>query len=966
MKHLFKIGLLLLVVLSTSCVKQKFETFSNDPSLTRIYTLDNGLKVYMSVNKDEPRINAHIAVRVGGKNDPHETTGLAHYFEHLMFKGTEQFGTQNFELEKPLLDEIENQFEKYRQTTDEAERAAIYKVIDSISYEASKIAIPNEYDKLMAAIGASGTNAYTSYDQTVYTENIPSNQLENWAKIQSDRFSNNVIRGFHTELETVYEEKNMSLTRDGDKLFDAMFASLFKKHPYGTQTILGTQQHLKNPSITNIKKYYKEWYVANNMAICLSGDLDPDATIEIINKYFGQLKPNPELSRLKFEKEDPITEPVVTDVYGLESESILLAWRFPASNDKEIIKLRLLSQILYNGVAGLIDLDVNQQQKVIGAGGGMYGLADYSIFLLMAQPKHGQTLDQVKDILLCEIEKVKKGEFDDNLLKSVVNNYKRYKIYNLESINGRVNGYVDCFVNDISWGDYVNEVNLMSAITKDELVAYANEYFKENYAYVRKNEGKDKEAVKISKPKITPIFTNRDTASAFLRSVQSFQVKPIEPVFVDYQKDMSKLSTKNGVELLYKKNVTNELFSLVYLFDFGRNEDKVLAHAVEYLDYLGTSTMTPEQIKQTFYSLACDFTVTTSTDRTYVTLSGLNENMKEAVTLFETLLADAQPNPDALKEMNEITLKDMDNAKLDQSYNVSMLSSYARFGPKSPATNILTKVELNALTGEQLVGKIHNLNSFEHSILYYGPLSDAEIIDMINTLHKVPEKLTKVEKNKSFVYLPTTENSVILAPYDAKQIYLLSSSNRGEKYDPANAPMIAMYNEYFGSGMNSIVFQEMREARGLAYSARAGIVTPNNIEIPYIYTNFIATQNDKMMDAINAFDDIINNMPVSENAFKIAKESLLTNIRTSRIVKSDVLWSYISSRKLGMEYDINKDIFEKVQGYTMKDVIDFQQKWVKGRKYTIAILGDAKDLDLKSLEKIGKIKRVETKEIFGY
>lgn len=143
-----------------------------------------------------------------GKNDPAETTGLAHYFEHLMFKGTNSYGTQNYEAEKPLLDQIEQQFEIYRKTTDEIQRKAIYHTIDSLSYEASKYAIPNEYDKLMAAIGASGTNAYTAYDQTVYVEDIPSNQIENWAKIQVDRFENNVIRGFHTELEAVYEEKN--------------------------------------------------------------------------------------------------------------------------------------------------------------------------------------------------------------------------------------------------------------------------------------------------------------------------------------------------------------------------------------------------------------------------------------------------------------------------------------------------------------------------------------------------------------------------------------------------------------------------------------------------------------------------------------------------------------------------------------------------------------------------------------
>ena len=281
-----------IALLAVSCSPYKYETVKGDPLETKIYTLDNGLKVYMSVNEEAPRIKANIAVKVGGKNDPSETTGLAHYFEHLMFKGTEQFGTSDYAAEKPLLDQIEALFEVYRATTDETERAALYHKIDSISFLASDYFIPNEYDKLMSFLGSEGTNAFTSTDMTVYVEDIPSNQIENWAKIQADRFSNAVIRGFHTELETVYEEKNMSLTRDFSKALEAIDGILFPDHPYGTQTVLGTQEHLKNPSIINIKNYYKKYYVPNNMAICVSGDFNPDEMVAIIEKYFGGMQPN--------------------------------------------------------------------------------------------------------------------------------------------------------------------------------------------------------------------------------------------------------------------------------------------------------------------------------------------------------------------------------------------------------------------------------------------------------------------------------------------------------------------------------------------------------------------------------------------------------------------------------------------------------------------------------------------------
>src|SRR3712207_4147316 len=552
MNKLFKQSCLSLFLLlaagaCTSSGKYDYETVPNDPLKARIYTLDNGLKVYLTVNKETPRIQTYIAVRVGGKNDPAETTGLAHYFEHLMFKGTRQFGTQNYEAEKPLLDEIERQFEIYRKTKDEAERKAIYRVIDSLSYEASKYAIPNEYDKLMTAIGSTGTNAYTWYDQTVYQEDIPSNQVENWAKIQADRFGNNVIRGFHTELETVYEEKNMSLTRDMSKVQEAIFSSLFPKHPYGTQTVLGTQDDLKNPSITNIKNYYKQWYVPNNMAICMSGDLDPEATIAIIDKYFGEMKPNPELPVLNLPKEESINEPVVREVMGPDAEMVSLAWRFPGVSDKEYETMQVISRVLYNGKAGLIDLDLNQQQKVLTGYGYLMGLSDCSALILGGRPKQGQTLEEVRDLMLKEIEKLRMGDFDEKMLEANINNLKLYELQRMENNDGRADMFVRSFINGTSWSDEVTALDRMAKLTKTDIVDFAGKYLKDtNYAVVYKKQGKDPNEKKMSKPEITPIVANRDTASAFLKEIQESKAKPIEPVFLDFEKDMDRLKAKRS------------------------------------------------------------------------------------------------------------------------------------------------------------------------------------------------------------------------------------------------------------------------------------------------------------------------------------------------------------------------------------------------------------------------------------
>jgi predicted Zn-dependent peptidase len=396
------LSLLFLFVLQISLFAQKsyqYETISGDPFAARIYTLDNGLKVYFSVQNEEPRIQTFVAVRVGSKNDPAETTGLAHYFEHMMFKGTPNYGTTDWEKEKGLIQKIEDLFEVYRKESDLAKRNAIYKQIDSISYVASTLAIPNEYDKLMTAIGSQGTNAATSNDYTIYIENIPSNQLHNWAKIQADRFSHPVLRLFHTELETVYEEKNMSLTNDGRRVSEALMQGLYPNHPYGTQTTLGKAEHLKNPSMKNIREFFDLYYVPNNMAVIMAGDFDPDEAIAIIDKTFGTLKPgNP--PKLNFKPEEPIKESVVKEVVGLEAESMQMAWRFEGSQSEQIPLLEMSAMILFNGKAGLIDQNINKQMTTLGCSAYSRTMTDYSLLTLSGRNKEGQSLDEVKNLLL--------------------------------------------------------------------------------------------------------------------------------------------------------------------------------------------------------------------------------------------------------------------------------------------------------------------------------------------------------------------------------------------------------------------------------------------------------------------------------------------------------------------------------------------------------------------------------------
>ena len=277
----------------------------------------------------------------------------------------------------------------------------------------------------------------------------------------------------------------------------------------------------------------------------------------------------------------------------------------------------------------------------------------------------------------------------------------------------------------------------------------------------------------------------------------------------------------------------------------------------------------------------------------------------------------------------------------------------------------ISNSKLKNLTSTELLSKLKELFNSQHTILYYGPQSNNELLATIDNSHK-PEGELKGLKAVRPKSIETIDSKVFLAEYDSPQIYYLQYSNRGEKFDVANYAPLGIYNEYFGGSMSSIVFQEMREARGLAYSARASLATPGYADEPYTFTAFIATQNDKMTQAIDAFDEIINDMPESEAAFEVAKKALVDQLRTMRTVKDRVLWSYVDMRDMGLEQSYYAQMYDEVQKMTLADVKAVQQKWVKDRPYYYAILGKSKELDTKKLNSLGKVQKVTQEEIFGY
>ena len=947
-----------------ACCGNRYETVKGDPLQAKIYTLDNGLKVYMTVNKDEPRIQTYIAVRSGGKNDPADNTGLAHYLEHMMFKGTEQFGTQDYEAEKPMLAAIDSLFEVYRTLTGEQERLALYRQIDSVSYEASRLAIPNEYDKLMSVIGSEGSNAYTSNDVTCYVEEIPSNQLENWARIQADRFMNCVFRGFHTELEAVYEEKNMGLTSDSEKALDAIDSLLFPGHPYGTQTVIGTQDHLKNPSLKAIRRQKDTYYVPNNVAICLSGDFDPDRTVRIIEKYFGEWQPNRDLPVFTVNPEAPVTAPREKEVLGYEAEFVLLGWRTPGASSLESEVSDIAASILFNGQAGLIDLDVMQSQSILESAVFPYNRTDHGLFLVEGMPKEGQTLEQVRDILLAEFDKLRSGDFPEELVEAAKAHYKLGRMQELVSNGDRADRFVDAFVNGIPWKTAVGKTGRVERLTKADIVAWAQKYLgADSYAIVYKHYGEDTTIKKIEAPRITPIVTNRDKQSAFLAEIAAARVDPIEPVFVDFDRDMT-ATDWNGLTLLYKKNEKNDIATLTFRYDRGADNDPLLEMASDYTGYLGTAEQDAQTIASRLYALACSYDVRVGANTSSIRIEGLGENIGRALSVVEERLRGAVADEQILTGLKQDLIRSRLDEKKNQRACNAALQTYAMYGPQYVAARTLPNARVAALTSEELLSSVRDLLGHRHTILYYGPASLDEVKEMLTAFHPA-EDLLPLEKTRPVKRL-TPNAEVILAPYQSRQFNYMQYSDRGETLDLRQDPYVDLFNEYYGGGMNAIVFQEMRESRALAYSSGAWLSGPAFFGDTYSFRATIASQNDKLRKAVEGFDEILETLPEAPENLEIAKASILGKLRSQRTNGESVLYSWLTARELGLDSPREKQVFEKVGALTMDDLLATHARWIKGRTYLYSILGDPADLDMDYLRTLGPVRQVSLEEIFGY
>jgi len=637
----------------------------------------------------------------------------------------------------------------------------------------------------------------------------------------------------------------------------------------------------------------------------------------------------------------------------------------PGSNSIEATKLKVLDGILSNGKAGLIDLNLEQKQKVLSASSSPTIFTDYSMLTLNGKPREGQDLNEVAQLMRDQIELIKAGEFDDWMVEAVIRDMKLNELRRSESNWARAGKMTNSFVYHIDWADAVKEYDVMATFTKDDIVNFANEWFGDNYVQINKRYGENK-SVKVEKPHITPIDIDREAKSAFFHEWDSIESGRLEPVFIDYKSAIATNQLPNGIEFNSIQNRNNDLFSLFYILDMGSDHDKEMALAIDYLPYLGTSKYSPEDLQKELFKLGVNFDVFSSRDQVYVTLRGLNESLDAGLQLFEEILADVQPDEEAMQNLVDgILKKRQDDLRNKGRIMFSAMANYAQYGPDSPLKHRLSEEELRALTPEDLVDKIKNITSYKHRIFYFGPQDVSGVMNLISEHHKVPEEFMDYPEPVQFTELPLDKNQVFFVDYDMVQSEMMLLS-KGPAFDVKLMPEANLFNQYFGSGLSSIVFQEIRESKALAYSAYSFFTTPSRADESHYVRAYIGAQVDKLPEACDAMLDLMNEMPRADIQFESARDAAMKQIETNRITRESIFWSYESAKKLGLDYDRRKPVYEKLQTMTFDDLQGFFDANIKGNTYTYCVIGNRDLVNHEVLKELGDYRELTLEELFGY
>lgn len=928
------------------------------------YKLSNGLTVFLNEDHTSPNVMGAVVVKGGAQRDPSDATGIAHYFEHIMFKGTNKIGTIDYKKEKVYLDSIKLKYDELANIEDKDQQKKIQQEINTLSLKAAEYAIPNEFDKVISSIGGTGLNAYTSWENIVYYNQFPAEQIEKWLEIYCHRFENPVFRLFQSELETVYEEKNMSMDDFTYSFFQNYMKSFYKKSPYGQQTILGKIEHLKKPSLSKMEEYFNTYYVANNMALILSGDINPSEVKPMIEKRFGkwrtgEIPPMPEF------KEEAFKGREFHRVRQTPIKVGFIGYRGIPKNHPDEDALELCTSVLYNGATGLLD-ELHNNDKLFMADVMTESYEHTGGIHLLFVPKIiGQSLKSAEKVVLEEIEKLKSGNFDEDLIKAAKINAKKSHYRNLENYRWRLYGIIDAYMQGTSWEEYLDKPNKIDKISKEDIVNVANKYFTDNRLVFYSKMGFPKKE-KLDKPDFKPIEAkNSEKKSDFAQHIDDMESKETKPKFIEFGDDVKYEDLRSKVHYYYSENKINEVFSLYLRFGYGTYHEPALEQAANYISYLGTDSLSYEEFMQKLKNIGTSFYVYPSKDYFNINISGLDENFEESLILMNEFLNNMKGDEKQLKKNVRMARLEKMFSKKEIWTKDNAIRQYAMYKENSPELKKLTIKQTKKLSSDSLLSLIKKALGYELEIHYCGTLNYLEARKAIKTRLKFAEDLEKT----------TAPNYQDKVKYDKPIVYFLNDKKAiqshinffvpGEVNNEIERRMAYPFNKYFGSGMASLIFQNVRELNSMAYSAYGYYSTTWIKDKPGYFHAKLSTQADKTNDAIALVDSLIKDMPEKPERMDIIKKAMLKSINAYYPSFRYISYSVASYLKQGYTDDPKKERLKTYENISFDDIVKFYKNNIHGKPVIISIVGDKKRIDLDALKKYGELIELKEKDIFN-
>ncbi len=943
-------------------------TFSQTSKLLEVkeLTLSNGMSVWLNEDHTQPKVFGAVVVNAGAKDCPN--TGIAHYFEHIMFKGTDEIGTVDYAAEKPWLDSIAIAYDRLAATTDEAQRAVIQKDINRLSQKAGEYAIPNEFNSLISRYGGSELNAGTSYDLTFYHNYFSPQYIEHWCRLNSDRLINPVFRLFQGELETVYEEKNMGsdnlLTAGREKLMGELFGT----QPYA-YPIIGSTENLKNPKQSDMKAFYSKYYVGCNMGIVLCGDFDSERVVPLLESTFGRIPKGVKPSRVKSTLPDITSERTVELKLPIPIISIeALAFKCPTDFEKDANALKVAANILSNGKAGMLDSLMNEG-KLMAAVAMPISLNDAGVFALLIVPNLLSKTEKAEAACLEQFKRIVDGDFSDEMFNIQKQEAYREAFKELETIEDRAMKMVMVMSTGHGWQEYIAKVNAINSLTKQDVMDAAKHYFEASFVRFKKKYG-NYEKDKLTQPGYVPVKPkNRDAESEYAKRLAAIPAAESEPRLLDFNNDVVTTPLGGKATLYTVKNPVNDLFSLKVRYNKGEKADPKLTHASSLLNTIGTDSLTRQQLGAALQALGADMAFSSSSSAFEMEVTGIDKNFEPTMKLVKHFLSHAVPNDKALKKIKDAAKSEEKSLTEENSDVFRALLYKVMSGSESSNLHRMTYKEVKKLNGQELIDAFKSVFGSTCNIIYSGTLDSKVVENAVRS--SIPVELSQA---------PYVDHSNQILTYDKPMVYVFDMPKSRQTlfftYDPLK-PLptkesripAKLLGEYFGGGMSSIMFQEVREFRSMAYSTGSTLFSRNRKlapNSPLAMVSIVGTQADKTMGAIALLDSLLGNMPVVKKGFETARHECINDLYNDFPSFRDIGMTIANYKTIGLESDPNEGMAALFDKATMDEMLRFYETNVKndGGHRVLGIVGNKKKLNLKELAKYGTVVFVKEKDLF--